>query len=228
MNCFAIHLKQPLPDKMKHSFLEIVDDDLRKKLARNKRKSDFELRLCTHVLLRMMINRFYQYDVNKLTFGKNLYGKLYIEQADIHFNISHSHEWGICVIDRTPVGVDIEKVKPINVQSMMKCFSESEQKTLLQLQKTDQIQEFYRIWVLKESYLKKLGVGLSKALNSFAFHTENNRVIVQDNQDVDGTHYFYEENLDKHYKVAICAEHKDFPEHVSVLSIQELSEYIAD
>ncbi|QDQ02383.1 4'-phosphopantetheinyl transferase superfamily protein [Lysinibacillus fusiformis] len=227
MQCFAIQLKHPLPDKMKHSFLEIVDDELRKKLARYKRKSDFELNLCTHVLLRIVINRFYQYDFNKIAFSKNLYGKPYIEQGNIHFNISHSHEWGVCVIDDTPVGVDIERVTPIDVRSMMNCFSDSEQKAIFQLSITDQLQTFYRIWVLKESYLKKLGVGLSKALSSFTFHTEDERVIVQDNQYVHGTHYFYEENIDN-YKVAICAEHNDFPENISVISIQELSGYIAD
>lgn len=80
---------------------------------------------------------------------------------------------------------------------------------------------------IKGELSKKLGVGLSKALSSFTFHTEDERVIVQDNQYVHGTHYFYEENIDN-YKVAICAEHNDFPENISVISIQELSGYIAD
>jgi 4'-phosphopantetheinyl transferase len=227
MQCFAVHLSYPLPDKMKNSFLKILDNDLRQKLARYKRKNDFELNLCTHVLLRILLNRFYQYDLKQITYRKNLYGKPYIRQENIHFNISHSNQWGVCVIDDTPVGVDIEEIIPLDVDSMIKCFSEVEQKALLQMSKADQIQAFYRLWVLKESYIKKLGVGLSKALDSFTFHTDFERVIVQDKQDVNGTHYFYEENVDKHYKLAICAEHNDFPEKISVISLQDLSEYLA-
>ncbi|XQY93054.1 4'-phosphopantetheinyl transferase family protein [Metabacillus sp. HB246100] len=227
MRCFAIQLEAPLSSKMKTAFLEILDNDLRQNLARYKRESDFELNLCTHVLLRIMLSRYYQYDLKRITYKKNLFGKPYIQEGNIHFNISHSNQWGVCAIDDTPVGVDIQVMTQLDVDSVMKCFSVVEQKALLQMPKADQLQEFYRLWVLKESYIKKLGVGLSKALDSFTFNFDFERVVVQDKQYVNGTHYFHEENIVKQYKLAICAEHNDFPENISVTSIQDLYDYIA-
>lgn len=227
MQCFAIHLKYPLDDEVKRVFLEILDDDLRRKLARYKRKNDFELNLCTHALLRAMLNRFYQHDLKELTYRKNSYGKPYIEKGNIHFNISHSRQWGVCVIDdNSPVGVDIEEVIPLDIESMVKCFSDVEQKALLQMPKEDQLPTFYRLWVLKESYVKKLGLGLSKALDSFIFHTDFQGVSVRDKQGVNRTHYFYEANIGKHYKLAICAEHNEFPKTISLISVEYLSEYL--
>lgn len=103
-------------------------------------------------------------------------GKPYTTNADIHFNISHCEDWVVCAISDTPVGIDIEKIRPINIKIAKRFFSEDEQIYLFQklpgeedftLTPTDDmLKRFFEIWTSKEAYLKFTGEGITQELNS--------------------------------------------------------------
>lgn len=109
---------------------------------------------------------------------KNEFGKPYIKNAQ-YFNISHSGEYVILVKNDTPIGCDIEKFAEIKVEEIAKySFHEKELKYLKN--KNYDLKTFYRLWTIKESYLKMLGVGLSEALNSFFVDLETLTINGQD------------------------------------------------
>ena len=43
-------------------------------------------------------------------------------QSNIHFNLSHSGDWVIAAFSSKPVGIDIEKIKPVNLQIAWRFF----------------------------------------------------------------------------------------------------------
>ena len=100
---------------------------------------------------------------------KNEQGKPRIKNCpDFHFNISHSGHWVVLACGETEVGIDVEAIRMDNQKDKIarRFFTEAEQSYLFQ-EAAGLHDRFYQIWTAKESYLKYLGTGLQKALNSF-------------------------------------------------------------
>ena len=64
-----------------------------------------------------------------------------------HFSVSHSHGIVMVGISHTELGVDIEKIRPVNYAKFS--FMEAEDE-----------EDFFRRWTERESYLKFTGAGL--------------------------------------------------------------------
>lgn len=89
--------------------------------------------------------------------GKGKYGKPFlINHNNINFNISHSGNYAICSISNRSTGVDIELTERKNADKLPlnKTFSIKERDCY-------NTEDFFKIWVMKESYLKMKGTGLS-------------------------------------------------------------------
>lgn len=85
------------------------------------------------------------------TYGNN--NKPYIAQNNsIFFNISHTIGCVICAISDSEIGVDVEKIRPINLNISRKICTPSEQK--LFNQSSNQSNFLLEIWTKKESYVK--------------------------------------------------------------------------
>ncbi len=85
---------------------------------------------------------------------------------EIFFNLSHSGEKIMCIISDCEVGCDIEEIKENSKHIADRYFASEEQK---QIESSDKKEEmFFRIWTLKESYIKALGLGLSLPLKDFS------------------------------------------------------------
>ncbi len=90
-------------------------------------------------------------------------GKPYIENSDIHFNITHSKDFRAVAIGQAQVGIDAEFLRKADLR-VAKRFTKPEQEYISE---TDSDNRFFEIWTKKEAYLKYLGVGLSGGLDSF-------------------------------------------------------------
>ncbi len=97
----------------------------------------------------------------KYTF--NAYGKPYFANAeDLHFSISHSGEYAMVVLSDKEIGCDIQQIKNINLSIADRFFTAEEKKYV------KCTEDFFRIWTLKESFIKAIGKGLALPLNSFS------------------------------------------------------------
>lgn len=106
---------------------------------------------------------------------KNLFGKPYLrDYPDIHFNISHSGKYVFLAVSDKEVGCDVEEIKPFRDFNSSRLaiaehfFSEGEVRAI---NGTPELSEknllFYKIWTMKESFIKAKGGGLSIPLDSF-------------------------------------------------------------
>lgn len=97
-----------------------------------------------------------------LSLEKSERGKPYLAAFPwIHFNISHSGSMAACGLGSAPLGVDIEKIRPVRLLSVRRMLTEKEQDFLAHCRESQQNRELFRIWTLKESYAKALGIGLA-------------------------------------------------------------------
>ncbi len=90
---------------------------------------------------------------------------------DIFHNVSHSGEWWVGAYGLTENGLDLQKCASNSEDKLAKRFFHDMEYRWLSNRPVDQ---FYRIWAYNESYVKFLGVGLSKGLDYFSVISQMN------------------------------------------------------
>ncbi|MCC8106972.1 MAG: 4'-phosphopantetheinyl transferase superfamily protein [Clostridiales bacterium] len=105
---------------------------------------------------------------------EDMYGKPYLPDfPGLHFNLSHSHEMAMAVFADTEVGCDIELQKKPNEKLAERFFCPEENAWMKAARtETEREERFYRLWTLKESFIKATGQGLRLPLDSFCFRIE--------------------------------------------------------
>ncbi|WP_100623322.1 4'-phosphopantetheinyl transferase family protein [Candidatus Coxiella mudrowiae] len=106
-----------------------------------------------------------------LRFRYDDYGKPYLlNDASLYFNLSDSHTVALYAITTNrEVGVDIESIRSnIHTEDIAeRFFSPDEIAAFRRLPQNQHLEGFFRIWTLKEAYIKIIGQGLSFGLNRF-------------------------------------------------------------
>lgn len=134
-------------------------------------------------ILRELIGSYLTIAPHKIQFSQNPYGKPYLAENLLTFNVSHSHD---CIIfgftHDDPLGVDIEYCKvDFDLLSVAQDFcTNNELQKLLSLTEEERSLGFYRCWTRKEAVLKAIGLGLYfplKALEVSLLSTEAISII---------------------------------------------------
>lgn len=133
-------------------------------------------------------------------------GKPYLpDRPDVHISLSHSGTKVLCAVADRPVGCDAERVDGRHLR-VAKRFFTPEENELLAAADTPEARYvlFTRLWVLKESFLKVTGDGLSRPMNSFSFSLPcPGQTRVRLRQTVDDAEYgCYEYGLPDNYRCA--------------------------
>lgn len=96
--------------------------------------------------------------------GKGEHGKPFFTlRPKLHYNISHSGEYILCIFCGEEVGIDIQKHKKANYERLLERMVPKKQISEI-LQSDHMVQEFFDQWALREAYIKWTGEGLSKDL----------------------------------------------------------------
>lgn len=125
--------------------------------------------------------------------------------AGIHFNLSHSGDYVCCAVSTTPVGVDIQQHVAVKQRIAEHFFTEQDNQRLERQERlTGRGKEwkelFFRMWSIKESYLKLTGNGLSRGLDSFEIDWEKQAVT-----DRGFTAWFWAQEKFGGYSVCVCS-----------------------
>ncbi|MCD6091871.1 MAG: 4'-phosphopantetheinyl transferase superfamily protein, partial [Bacteroidales bacterium] len=107
----------------------------------------------------------------KIEFDYNEHEKPFLKgYPKAHFNISHSGDYVVVAFSDCAVGIDIEKNKGDRLKVAKRFFTKEELEDLFAYSGIEkQIDYFYQLWTLKESYMKAIGKGISMSLSSFSF-----------------------------------------------------------
>ena len=99
-------------------------------------------------------------------------GKPYLpDNPEICFNITHCDQLVACAFQDRPIGIDAETPGYFPEVLINRALSEKE-KCFLQSKSTsisEREEWFYRLWTLKEAYVKKSGIGVDTDLTDFSF-----------------------------------------------------------
>jgi 4'-phosphopantetheinyl transferase len=174
INRGELHLWRGILSKGAQTGKEVLSPDELDRMDRFRFKNDRDMFLHSHSLLRRLLANYLNQMPEKIKFSYTHYGKPFLEpkrgEKRIEFNLSHAGD--IILIGVTfdiPIGVDVEKIKPLPEidQIAAQFFSSGEQRDLSLLSGSSKLFAYYDCWTRKEAVIKASGEGLSMPLDSF-------------------------------------------------------------
>ena len=144
------------------------------------------------------------------TMEKGEHGKPFFANENVYFNLSHSENRVMCAIGLSPVGCDVEKIKPVNLKIAERFFCPQECETICKCASDEEKYEvFFRFWTLKESFMKVTGLGMTLPLHNFCMDINGASPSVV--QNVDSLSYHFREFAPTDgYCYAVCSLNSSF------------------
>lgn len=152
------------------------------------------------------------YDVE---YGEN--GKPYLKNELVFYNLSHSEERAMCVVSMEEVGCDTEKIADIDFEIADRFFNPSECALLDSLTDINEKRTaFFRMWTLKESFMKATGRGMTLPLDSFSIDIDGDVISVK--QQISAEKYYFKEySMNDGYRYAVCALNPHFEDEIRIV-----------
>lgn len=175
------------------------------------------------ILIKYILSFRYGMQWDEIYFEMNEYGKPILKNnKNLYFNISHSKDWVVCVLDDEEVGIDIEKITECKIGIAKRFFCDEEYSFIMSKDYNEYNDAFVEIWTLKESYLKAIGTGLCKSLNSFCVVEKNKIKLISSN-------YSFKQFSDiKDYKLTVCSlrKSKSFPKEINYIDVNKIISFL--
>ena len=175
----AFDIRNMSSERDTQRLISCLPDDRRKRMERYLRENDRKRCAAGQLLAEYTVQCFSGKRIERSRFRRGENGKPFLESmGDLHFNISHSGSWVCCVAANVPVGIDVEKIRPVSRGVWNLCLT-GEERQILERKSVDsgkgsddlppeQAKQFIQIWTIKESYLKMTGEGLLRPMDSFS------------------------------------------------------------
>lgn len=159
---------------------ENLSETAKTRVNRYKRDDDKKRSLLAQMLLSKLMS---QNNIEaKLKYEEN--GRPVFENTEYFLSLSHSGEVAFSAVSKSPVGIDVEKIRPISKSLIDRvCVDEEKDYVLCDFTITDEkniddpdvMKRFFEIWTAKEAYFKMMGSGITdlKSVNTLKLKKES-------------------------------------------------------
>jgi len=173
VDLWLISPKQISDAGIQHLKSLITDEELAK-ITTFKNSSAQKTSLVSRAMCRLVLSQYTHTPAQTHQFTLNRHGKpsLLNNPRQLRFNLSHNEDlviMAICIEDS--IGCDIENpTRKVSIDPITRrYFSSQEHKMLTSKEGKDKNDAFFKIWTLKEAFVKATGVGINLGLDSFHF-----------------------------------------------------------
>ncbi len=144
-------------------YLGLMDTERRERVQKKPRREDRLCSVAADMLLRKALSEDYGINEEDISILEDECGAPYVDAIAVRVSISHSGDYAVCAVSRYPVGIDIEKIRPISTRVSERTFSENEKKYLSCKGELsgEALLHFFEIWTAKEAYGKMKGEGIA-------------------------------------------------------------------
>ncbi|MBR4448212.1 4'-phosphopantetheinyl transferase superfamily protein [Methanobrevibacter sp.] len=187
---------------------DLVSKNRQEKIDFYRFEKDKKLSAGAYLLLKKLLS---EENITDPIFKTEKYGKAYISNHEnIHFNLSHSGKMVLCAISDKEVGADIEYIDhAIDLNIAKHHFYNGEYENIMNAK--NNYEEFFKYWVLKESYMKYTGLGMNLQLDSFEIMIEDTIRLKNDKNNLKFNLFDIE-----NYKIGIAS-------HYDALELREVT-----
>lgn len=146
-----------IDERLRAFFLPFVSPGKRARINHLKRNADAVL--LGDILIKYAIYTSFGIPVKEQNISCDAYGKpQFLGAENVHFNLSHSENIIVCATDCAPVGIDIQKIRPVSHSLLETVCTKDEKEAIRQAENPNAA--FCRIWTQKEAIAKWKGTGL--------------------------------------------------------------------
>lgn len=154
--------------------------------------------------------------------------KQYYLPKNAIYNLSHSGNYVLCSVEDSgneihQLGCDLEAIKNAKPHVAKRFFCEGEYQLIEGMQsKEAQRDMFYRLWVLKESFMKATRLGMRLGMDQFeiGFSKEDKPYLKRQPEEFAGEYFFQEYILAGiPYRIAVCSNVRDFSGEISIIEL---------
>jgi 4'-phosphopantetheinyl transferase len=130
--------------------------------------------LLSRLMLRRLLAGYLDTDMRDLKFDQGIWGKPFVKDESLQFNLSHTEGLIACSFNLRPVGIDVEKIDPLEKnrerwQLLAEHWFTPVEREYLNCQPIEtKSLVFSRIFTMKEAHVKALGLGLRLPLDRFS------------------------------------------------------------
>lgn len=147
-----------------------MSEKKKRRVDRFRFQDDKKRTVVGEMLARQSISEWCGVPKESIVFEIAEHGKPYAKGLNVEFNISHSADMVVCVVDDNPVGVDIEKIRSVDLNTAKRIFSKNEIRYIFECIPDIEdynhylnyavLQRFFELWTKKEAYGKLVGIGI--------------------------------------------------------------------
>ncbi len=162
-------------DQEYQRWYSLMSESKKKRVDRFRFDDDKKRTVFGEMLARKALSQWCGVDKQSIVFGQLDNGKPYAKKIDAHFNISHSNDVVVCAVSDVPVGIDVEKIRPVDLSVSKRVCTDDElcylfghapvKSDFVYTTDTEILTRFFKLWCSKEAYAKCSGKGLCGGLS---------------------------------------------------------------
>ncbi|MBU5626905.1 4'-phosphopantetheinyl transferase [Oscillibacter sp. MSJ-2] len=154
MELWAVELTRPLTEKEEADLLSLMPPERRERALRIRERERRREPLCAYMLLRYAL--YEKLGWKELPeIGLESMGKPFFPQfPTVHFNLSHTRGAVLVGLHDRPLGVDIERIRPVSQRAVQRLAGVATEKA------------FFESWVRREARAKRSGSGVGMLLGA--------------------------------------------------------------
>lgn len=155
-------LPEDYNDRLKEK-IDLINPQRVKGIKKREPCSQFAVSVYASAAVAQLAGEYLGKKSTDLIFDKTETGKPFFKDVnDLYFNISHSFLSYAVAISDSPIGIDIEVIREVNLKIAERMFTENEKEYV-----GNDTVRFFEIWTKKEAYSKFTGKGLGEKFSSF-------------------------------------------------------------
>lgn len=195
IDLWAARLERSLTENETAIMLFLMPQERRERLMRLPPEKQREP-MCAYMILCLALRQKYGWKTLP-DIGISARGKPYfLDHPDVHFNISHTSGAVLVGISDQPIGVDIEKIRPVSQRAMRRLADAATEES------------FFQSWVRREARAKRSGAGVATMMRS--------------ESPLQYGEYYYELQTFPGYVAGVATRSKDVPGEVRKYSLDEM------
>lgn len=155
-----------LDDDYPRRCMPYLSEQRREKVLTYRYPLDRKLSAAAFMLLRLALRENHGID-EPVVFSYGTNEKPFLrDYPHIQFNVSHCARAVACVISKCEIGVDVQEIGPVSDDLAKRVLTEREYKSFTTA--GNPFRQFCEYWTIKESWLKKTGMGIGTDLTALS------------------------------------------------------------
>ncbi|MBE6962880.1 MAG: 4'-phosphopantetheinyl transferase [Ruminococcaceae bacterium] len=145
---WAARIERSLTEREESAMLRLLPESRRQRLLRVQKSEKRAEVLCAYTVLHLALRERYGWRTIPEMTVSSMGKPRFLEYSGVHFNISHTAGAVLVGLSDEPVGVDIERIRPVSERAMRRIAGVESEKA------------FFQSWVRREALAKRAGAGI--------------------------------------------------------------------